>query len=80
MRKALIVDDSNVAVLAIKKMLKEANIKIIGTASNLKECELLLNDVETRHKIPINEIERLLRQLLQEGTIYEPREGYLKKT
>jgi replicative DNA helicase Mcm len=40
----------------------------------------LLNELETKYKIPKVEAERLLKQLLREGTIYEPREGYLKKT
>jgi replicative DNA helicase Mcm len=40
----------------------------------------LLNELEAKYKIPIDEGERLLGQLLREGTIYEPQEGYLKKT
>jgi len=36
--------------------------------------------VETKHKILRAEAERLIGQLLREGTIYEPREGCLKKT
>ena len=40
----------------------------------------LINRLETEYKIPRNEIERLIAQLQREGTIYEPREGYLKKT
>jgi len=40
----------------------------------------LINRLEVEYKIPRNEAERLISQLLREGTIYEPREGYLKKT
>jgi replicative DNA helicase Mcm len=40
----------------------------------------LINRLETEYKIPRNEVERLIAQLQREGTIYEPREGYLKKT
>jgi replicative DNA helicase Mcm len=40
----------------------------------------LLNELETRFQISRGEAERLIGQLLREGTIYEPREGYLKKT
>jgi hypothetical protein len=40
----------------------------------------LLNELETKYTIPRGETERLVSQLLREGTIYEPREGYLKKT
>lgn len=39
----------------------------------------LLNDLDTNHKIGRGEAERLIGQLLREGTVYEPREGYLKK-
>ncbi len=44
------------------------------------EKAALINRLETEYKIPRNEIERLIAQLQREGTIYEPREGYLKKT
>ncbi|MEM2995025.1 MAG: minichromosome maintenance protein MCM [Candidatus Bathyarchaeia archaeon] len=44
------------------------------------EKAALLNELETKYKIPRGESERLIGQLLREGTIYEPREGYLKKT
>jgi replicative DNA helicase Mcm len=40
----------------------------------------LLSELETKHNIPRGEAERLLGQLLREGTVYEPRENYLKKT
>jgi replicative DNA helicase Mcm len=44
------------------------------------ERTALLDELETEHKVPRGEAERLIGQLLREGTIYEPREGYLKKT
>lgn len=40
----------------------------------------LLNELEAHYSIARGETERLIAQLLREGTIYEPREGYLKKT
>jgi replicative DNA helicase Mcm len=40
----------------------------------------LLNELEAKYKIPRDEGERLLGQLLREGTIYEPQGGYVKKT
>jgi replicative DNA helicase Mcm len=40
----------------------------------------LLNELEAKYKISRGEAERLIGQLLREGTIYEPRENYLKKT
>ncbi len=40
----------------------------------------LINRLEAEYKIQRNEAERLISQLQREGTIYEPREGFLKKT
>ena len=48
--------------------------------TGIVEKTALLNELETKYTIPIGEAERLIAQLLREGTIYEPREGYLKKT
>ncbi len=48
--------------------------------TGLVERDALVNELEAKHKIPRGEIERMLGQLLREGTIYEPREGSLKKT
>ena len=44
------------------------------------EKTVLLNELEAKYKISRGEAERLIGQLLREGTIYEPRENYLKKT
>jgi replicative DNA helicase Mcm len=48
--------------------------------TGIVEKTTLLNDLDERYKISRGEAERLIGQLLREGTIYEPREGYLKKT
>jgi replicative DNA helicase Mcm len=48
--------------------------------TGIVEKAALLNELELKHNIPRGETERLLGQLLREGTIYEPREGCLKKT
>jgi replicative DNA helicase Mcm len=48
--------------------------------TGIVEKAALLNELETKHKILRAEAERLIGQLLREGTIYEPREGCLKKT
>jgi replicative DNA helicase Mcm len=48
--------------------------------TGLVEKDALVNELESKHNIPRGEIERMLGQLLREGTIYEPREGCLKKT
>jgi replicative DNA helicase Mcm len=48
--------------------------------TGMVEKAALVNELELKHKIPRTETERMLWQLLREGTIYEHREGYLKKT
>ncbi|MCX6644584.1 MAG: Minichromosome maintenance protein MCM, partial [Candidatus Bathyarchaeota archaeon] len=48
--------------------------------TGIVEKDALVNELETKHQIPRVEIERMIGQLLREGTIYEPREGCLKKT
>jgi replicative DNA helicase Mcm len=48
--------------------------------TGIVERDTFVTELETKHKIPRGEIERMISQLLREGTIYEPREGCLKKT
>jgi replicative DNA helicase Mcm len=48
--------------------------------TGMVEKGVLETELEEKYKIPTSESSRLLGQLLREGTIYEPREGYLKKT
>jgi replicative DNA helicase Mcm len=48
--------------------------------TGMVERTALLNELDEKYKVPRGEAERLIGQLLREGTIYEPREGYLKKT
>jgi replicative DNA helicase Mcm len=48
--------------------------------TGIVEKAALLGELEAKNKIPRGEAERFIGQLLREGTIYEPREGYLKKT
>jgi replicative DNA helicase Mcm len=48
--------------------------------TGIVEKTALLNELEVKYTISTGEAERLIGQLLREGTIYEPREGYLKKT
>ena len=48
--------------------------------TGIVEKDALVSELENKHKIPRGEIERMISQLLREGTIYEPREGCLKKT
>jgi replicative DNA helicase Mcm len=48
--------------------------------TGIVEKDALVSELENNHKIARGEIERMISQLLREGTIYEPREGCLKKT
>jgi replicative DNA helicase Mcm len=48
--------------------------------TGMVERTALLDELETKYKVPRGDSDRLIGQLLREGTIYEPREGYLKKT
>ena len=48
--------------------------------TGMVEKAALVSELELVHKIPRTETERMIWQLLREGTIYEHREGYLKKT
>jgi len=48
--------------------------------TGMVEKTALLQRLETEHEINAMEAERLIGQLIKEGTIYSPREGYLKKT
>ncbi len=48
--------------------------------TGIVEKDSLVNELELKQKIPRNEVERMITQMLREGTIYEPREGCLKKT
>jgi len=40
----------------------------------------LISELESKHNISRSDIERMIGQLLREGTLYEPGEGRLKKT
>jgi replicative DNA helicase Mcm len=42
--------------------------------------DILVSVLEEKHKLSRNDIERMIGQLLREGTLYEPGEGKLKKT
>ncbi len=44
------------------------------------EKDALVAELEEKHKLGRSDIERMIGQLLREGTLYEPGEGRLKKT
>jgi replicative DNA helicase Mcm len=64
-------DKMQVVLSALMAMEKETGIV---------EKTVLVSELEGKYKVPRAETERILGQLLREGTIYEPREGCLKKT
>jgi replicative DNA helicase Mcm len=57
-----------------------ATLMDMERVTGIVERDAFVAELETKHKIPRSETERMLSQLLREGTIYEPREGCLKKT
>jgi len=64
-------DKMQVVLSALMEMEKETGIV---------EKSALSSQLESKYKVPRSETERIIGQLLREGTIYEPREGCLKKT
>jgi len=48
--------------------------------SGLAEKQALLETLEKEYSIPKHEALKLINQLIREGAIFEPREGFLKKT
>jgi len=64
-------DKMQVVLSVLMKMEKETGVV---------EKQALVTELETKHNIPRTDIERMIGQLLREGTIYEPREDCLKKT
>jgi len=64
-------DKLHVVLSALIEMEKE---------TGMVEKAALVSELELKHNIPRAETERMIWQLLREGTIYEHREGYLKKT
>lgn len=64
-------DKMQVVISVLMQMEKETGVV---------EKQALVTELETKHKIPRSDIERMIGQLLREGTVYEPREDCLKKT
>jgi replicative DNA helicase Mcm len=57
-----------------------ATLMDMEKVTGIVEKDAFVAELETKQKIPRGEVERMISQLLREGTIYEPREGCLKKT
>lgn len=67
---------------SLRDKLKVILDSILDTSkeTGMVEKKALIELLETKHSINVAEAERLLSQLFKEGTIYSPREGFLKKT
>ena len=63
-------DKLRVILTAVVEMSKE---------TGMVERKLLIDEISSKHKIDAAEIQRLIGRLIREGTIYEPRQGYVKK-
>ncbi|MHA1711056.1 MAG: minichromosome maintenance protein MCM [Candidatus Freyarchaeota archaeon] len=78
--------DIDIIMTGKPKSLRDKLQVVIGTIIDLEretgmaERSAVLERLESEHGISSSEAERLIRQLMREGTIYSPREGYLKKT
>ena len=78
--------DIDIIMTGKPKSLRDKLQTVLSTIMKLEketgmvEKDALLNELENAYNIQRAEAERLIGQLLREGTIYSPREGYLKKT
>lgn len=78
--------DIDIIMTGKSKSMRDKLQVILSTLAEMEretgmvEKAALLNELDAKYKIPKGDAERLITQLLREGTIYEPREGYLKKT
>ncbi|MEM3458158.1 MAG: minichromosome maintenance protein MCM [Candidatus Bathyarchaeia archaeon] len=78
--------DIDIIMTGKSKSMRDKLQVILSTLAEMEretgmvEKAALQNELEAKYKIPKGDAERLITQLLREGTIYEPREGYLKKT
>jgi len=78
--------DIDIIMTGKSKSMRDRLQTILGTMLELEkdtgmaEKAALEAELEEKYQISRSETNRLLSQLLREGTIYEPREGYLKKT
>ena len=78
--------DIDIIMTGKPKSLRDRLQVILGTMIEMEketgmvEKSSLLEKLQTQNEIPSQEAERLIGQLIKEGTIYSPKAGYLKKT
>ncbi len=51
----------------------------LSKQTGMIERNVLVDEVSSKHKIDASETQRLIGRMIREGTIYEPKEGHLKK-
>jgi DNA replicative helicase MCM subunit Mcm2 (Cdc46/Mcm family) len=51
----------------------------LSKETGMIEKKLLLNELSDKHKIEALEAQKLIGRMVKDGTIYEPRPGFLKK-
>ncbi len=47
--------------------------------TGMVEKKILVDEIRDKHKIDVPDIQRLIGRMIKDGTIYEPRSGFLKK-
>ncbi|MEM2385373.1 MAG: Minichromosome maintenance protein MCM, partial [Candidatus Bathyarchaeia archaeon] len=78
--------DVGLLVTGMPKSLREKMDAIITLLietqkeTGMVEEKWLLDELESKYKIGKSEAKKILTQLKREGAVFEPREGYLKKT
>jgi len=78
--------DIDIIMTGKPKSLRDKLAVVLGTVVEMEketgmvEKAALLEKLEREREISSGEAERLIGQLVKEGTLYSPREGYLKKT
>jgi len=78
--------DIDIIMTGRPKSVRDRLQVILGTLIGMEketgmvEKSALLQKLQSENEINAMEAERLIGQLIKEGTIYSPREGYLKKT
>jgi len=78
--------DIDIIMTGKPKSLRDKLGVVLGTVVEMEketgmvEKSALLEKLETEREITGPDAERLIGQLVKEGTLYSPREGYLKKT
>jgi len=78
--------DIDIIMTGKPKSLRDKLAVVLGTVIEMEketgmvEKAALLEKLEREREISSGEAERLIGQLVKEGTLYSPKEGYLKKT